>query len=312
MLLIVVSLVLGFGLLVAGGDVVVRGAGRLALAAGIQPLVVGLTVVAFCTSAPELAASVTAALAGSPALAVGNVIGSNIANIGLILGLSALLRAITVQSSVLVREVPVMIGATLLLFTLGLDGSLSRLDGAAFFAALLVYLVFMVRAELAAREPKVESEVVESVGETGSIGRSLVYVVVGVVMLVLGADRLVYGATELARASGITEEVIGLTVMAVGTSLPELAASLAATRRGQGDIVLGNVVGSNIFNILCILGATPLVQPIDGMAAFTPDLLVALGFSVALVPLLGRTRIVFRYEAALLLVAYVVYIGSLL
>lgn len=298
-------ILVGLVLLVAGGEVVVRGAGKLAIAAGIRPLVVGLTVVAFCTSAPELAASVTAAFAGSPGLAVGNVLGSNIANIGLILGLSGLLRPISVQSVVLAREVPVMILAGLLLAGLAWDGSLSRLDGIVLLTALVVYLAVMVRAELRAQEPGVEAEVRDSVGDTSSRGRSVALVIVGVGMLILGADRLVLGATGLARASGLSEAVVGLTVMAVGTSLPELAASLAAARKGQGDIVLGNVVGSNIFNVLCILGATAVIQPIEGaMAAFTRDLAVVVAFSVLLWPLLGRGRTLFRHEAGILLVGW--------
>lgn len=279
----------------------------------MRPLVVGLTVVAFCTSAPELAASITAAYAGSPALAVGNVLGSNIANAGLILGIAGLVRPIAVQSTVLAREVPVMIGASLLLVALSWDGSLSRADGVGMLVVLGGYLALMVRAELRAQEPGVEAEVVASVGESSSRARSVALLVAGVGMLVVGADRLVAGATALARASGLSEAVVGLTVMAVGTSLPELSASVAAARKGQGDMVLGNVVGSNIFNVLCILGATAAIHPIEGvMAAFTRDLWIAVAFAAALWPLLGRGRTLFRHEAALLLVAWGLYTWWLL
>jgi len=302
------ALVLGLVLLVAGGDIVVRGAGKLALSAGIKPLVVGLTVVAFCTSAPELAASVTAALNGSPALAVGNVLGSNIANAGLILGLAGLYRPIAVQSSVLAREVPVMIAASAGLLLLGWDGTLSRLDGLAMLGSLAMYLVVMVRAELRAREPEVEAGVVDSVGRTDPRWQSFMLVVAGVGMLVLGASQLVSGATALARTWGMPESVVGLTVMAVGTSLPELAASLAAAHKGQGDIVLGNVVGSNIFNILCILGTTAVLSPIEGgMGDFGRDMWVALAVAALLWPMLGRGRTLFRYEAAVLLLGYGAY-----
>lgn len=313
MLAVALPILLGLGLLVLGGDLVVRGAGKLALAAGLSPLVVGLTVVAFCTSAPELAASVVAALAGSPALAVGNVLGSNIANIGLILGIAGLVRPITVQSAVLAREVPVMIGAFLLLQFLARDGSLSRVDGLVMLAVLAVYLVVMVRMELAAVEPGVEAQVRTSVGGRLGTAKSVGLVLGGVAALVFGADRLVSGASALARTSGLSDAVIGLTVMAVGTSLPELAASVAAARKGQGDIVLGNVVGSNIFNVLCILGATAAIHPIEGgMATFTADGWVATGFAVALWPLLGRGRTLFRHEAALLLVGWAAYTWWLL
>lgn len=307
------SILFGLALLVGGGDIVVRGAGKLAISAGVRPLVVGLTVVAFCTSAPELAASVTAARAGSPALAVGNVLGSNIANIGLILGIAGLVRPVAVQSSVLAREVPVMIGATLLLFGLGYDGTLSRAEGLGMLIVLAVYLVVMVRMELRAQEPGVDAEVIASVGNTRDRAKNAGLVIAGVAMLVFGADRLVAGATELARSWGMSEAVVGLTVMAVGTSLPELAASVAAARKGQGDIVLGNVVGSNIFNILCILGTTAAIQPIEGgMTAFNSDLWVALGFAIALWPLLGRGRTLYRHEAAFLLVGWAVYTWWLL
>jgi cation:H+ antiporter len=271
----------------------------------VRPLVVGLTVVAFCTSAPELASSVTAAFAGSPGLAVGNVVGSNIANVGLILGIAGLVRPIAVQSTVLAREVPAMIAASLLLVGLAWDGTLSRADGAAMLVALGAYLAVMVRMELRAHEPRVEAQVMATVGASESRVRSITLVGFGVGMLVLGADRLVAGATALARSSGLSEAVVGLTVMAVGTSLPELAASVAAARKGQGDMVLGNVVGSNIFNILCILGATAVIRPIEGgMATFSRDLWVGVGFAVALWPMLGRGQTLFRHEAALLVIGW--------
>jgi cation:H+ antiporter len=304
---------LGLVLLLVGGEFVVRGAGRLALAAGLRPLVVGLTVVAFCTSAPELAASVTAAVAGSPGLAVGNVLGSNVANLGLVLGVAALIRPVAVRSTVLLRELPVMLGASLLLVLLGWDGSLSRLDGALMLGLLTLYLVLMVRAELRAKEPRVEAEVEESVGPLGSAPRNVALVVGGVAALVLGADRLVLGASALARTWGMSEDVVGLTVMAVGTSLPELAASGVAAHRGQGDIVLGNVVGSNIFNILCILGVTALVHPVaGGMLHFRRDLWVGVAFCVAVFPLMLRGRVVTRGEGGLLLGAYAAYIAWIL
>lgn len=298
------QIVAGIVLLVAGGDTVVRGAGRLALAAGVRPLVVGLTVVAFCTSAPELAASITAANAGSPGLAVGNVLGSNIANIGLILGLSGLVRPIRVQSTLLRRELPVLLAASLAVMLLARDGSLSRGDGALLLAALFTYLGVMIRAELRAVELATDAEVQEAVGK-GGVLPNLGWVGLGVGFLVAGADQLVDGAVGLARRSGLSEAVVGLTIVAVGTSLPELAASIAAARKGQGDIVLGNVVGSNIFNVLCILGATAVIQPIEGaMAAFTRDLAVVVAFSVLLWPLLGRGRTLFRHEAGILLVGW--------
>jgi cation:H+ antiporter len=308
----VLFILIGIVLLVAGGDLVVRGAGRLAISMGIRPLIVGLTVVAFSTSAPELAASATAALQGSPALAFGNVFGSNIANVGLILGLSGLWRDIPVQSSFLSREVPVLVGSGLVVLVLVNDGGLVRWEGALLLSLLVAYLAVTIRMELRAAPDAVDTETAEAYPEPSSRMAQLGLVALGVALLIAGANRLVAGAVDLAAAAGMSQEIIGLTVLAVGTSLPELASSLVAAKRGQGDLVLGNVVGSNIFNLLCILGVTALIQPMPtGAAAFEKDLWVMMGFAFALVPLLRRGRTLFRTEAAMLLAAYVVYVGLL-
>jgi cation:H+ antiporter len=300
-------------LLVVGGELVVRGAGRLALLLGVRPLVVGLTVVAFSTSAPELAASLTAALAGSPGLALGNVVGSNIANVGLILGICALVRTMQVQSAFLRREVPALVVSGLLMLLLLRDGSLSRAESGFLLVLLVGYVAYMVRSESRAKVDAIDEEVVEEHGGSGSRGAQLVIVLVGVTCLVAGANRLVLGATTIAQALGMSERVIGLTIVAVGTSLPELASSLVAARKGHTDLVLGNVVGSNIFNVLCILALTGLVAPLTGQAgALTLDLWVMVGFSMALALLLHSGRTLFKSEAALLLSAYLVYVYLLL
>jgi cation:H+ antiporter len=309
----VIAILLGLVLLVSGGELVVRGAGQLALLLGVRPLVVGLTVIAFSTSAPELAASLTAALTGSPGLALGNVIGSNIANVGLILGISGLVRTIEVQSAFLRREVPVLVVSGLLMLLLLRDGSLSRPESGFLLVLLVTFVGYMVLSESRAKPDAIDEEVVAQHVDSGSRIAQLLVVLVGVALLVLGANRLVSGATSIAQSLGVSERVIGLTIVAVGTSLPELASSLVATRKGHTDLVLGNVVGSNIFNVLCILGLTGLVAPLEADGeALSLDLWVMVGFSLVLSALLHRGRKLFRSEAVLLIAAYLVYVYLLL
>ena len=296
-MLSVVFIVLGIGLLYAGGEVLVRFASSLALRFRLSPLVIGLTVVAFGTSAPELAATLTASLNGAEAIAVGNVIGSNIANVGLILGLAALLLPIAIQVSVLRREVPVMIGASLLPLLLFADGRVGRLEGGVMFALLLAYLVWMLRTP---NEDEASDDL-----NLYPLWLTVVGIVGGLVLLVLGAQVLVDGATTLARAFGVSERIIGLTLVAVGTSLPELASSLVAVLKRETDMVLGNIIGSNIFNILCILGITSFITPFElPFAALRLDLLVMLGFAVLTFIFLLTQRKLERWEGGVLVLAY--------
>lgn len=306
-----VWILVGLVLLLGGGELVVRGASRLALSLGMTPMAVGLTVVAFATSAPELAASLTAASQGAPAVAAGNVLGSNIANIGLILGIAGVLHPIPVTAAFLRREVGVVIVASIALAAAMADGAVGRVEGVAFVAALVGYLGWMLRVESKKANEDVQQEFAEAVApdEHGALWH-LGVVAVGVALLVGGAQALVHGAVDLARAMAVPESVIGLTVVAVGTSLPELASSVIAARRGQGDIVLGNVIGSNIFNILGILGITALVQPLTfGVDTFLVDIGAMLVFAVLLLPILAAGMRLRRWEAAVLLVGYAAYIG---
>jgi cation:H+ antiporter len=309
-------IVLGLVLLLGGGELVVRGASRLALALGMSPLAVGLTVVAFATSAPELAASLTAAWKGTPEVAVGNVIGSNIANVGLILGAAGLLAEIPVQWSFLRREVVAAIVTALALVAVLFDGEVGRVEGAVLVVALLGWVLWLLRVETARAEPAVVEEfrqeyVVGAAPRQGA-ATNLLILAVGVALLVGGAQALVSGAVSIALALGVSEAVVGLTVVAIGTSLPELASSLVAAWRGEGDLALGNVVGSNIFNVLGILGATAVLVPISvDPAAFTRDLWVLMGFSIALVPILLAGMRLRRWEGGLLVTAYLVYTASL-
>lgn len=300
----------GIGLLYFGGDFLVRNASRLAQAWGISPLVIGLTVVAFGTSAPELAASLTAALQGSAEIALGNVVGSNSANIALILGLSALIYPLSTSANFLRREMPIMIGTAALLLILMLDGGLGRLEGILFLALLGGFLWILFRAD---EEEDVEAQFVEEYAApedaAPAMWRSVGGAVLGLALLVGGAQLLVMGATSIARSLGIPELIIGLTLVAVGTSLPELATSIIAAVKRESDIAIGNVVGSNIFNILGILGVTALVRPIEvPYNVVALDLWVMIAISALLLPLLFTGFKLGRREGAVFLLVYVAYV----
>ena len=306
----VLSTLAGFVLLVAGGELVVRGAGGLALSLGIRPVIVGLTVIAFSTSAPELAASATAASDGHAEIAVGNVLGSNLANVGVILGLVGLLRPLPVQSTFLQREVPALLASAVLLLLVLLDGAASRVDGVLLLSALVIYLVWLLRNARSTEDPWLEEEVNQMRRLFGRATAVRVgQLAAGVAVLVLGADLLVGGASVLAKSAGVPESFIGLTVVAIGTSLPELASSLAAVRAGEVDLVLGNVVGSNIFNVLFILGLSAALFPFElAPGAFRNELWANLALTAALAPILRRGNALLRGEAALLLGAYVFWL----
>ena len=299
---IIVSLVL----LYFGGEGLVRGSSALALRLGLTPLVVGLTVVAFGTSAPELVVSVQAALAGQGDIAIGNVIGSNIFNIGLILGVTALIYPLKVQLQILRIDTPIMIGVSLLAAWMLADRTIGRPEGALLFVGIIAYTVFTV---LYARKVKssaeVEAEFAESVpAPHGTVWRDLIFIAVGLALLIAGSHFLVAGAVRLARGFGISEAIIGLTIVAAGTSMPELVTSLVAAFKKQPDIALGNIIGSNIFNILGILGAAALLRPITGEGIKMMDLYVAIAFAAALLPVLWSGRKMERREGGLLLAAY--------
>ncbi len=245
----------GLLLLIGGGEALVRGASRLAALAGIPSLIVGLTVVAFGTSAPELAVSVKAAFAGSPDIALGNVVGSNIFNILLILGVSALIVPLAVNRQLIRLDVPVMIVATVVVWLLGRNGVVGRGEGIALVLALSAYIGWLIWEARKAPAEQDKQPIVR-----GGALKSIVFIVAGLAMLVLGSQWLVEGATALARVWGVGELMIGLTIVAAGTSLPEVATSIIAAVRGERDIAVGNVVGSNIFNLLAVLGGAALLS----------------------------------------------------
>ena len=306
----IVLVVCGIGVLYYGAEWLVRGAARLAGSLGVSPIVVGLTVVSFGTSAPELVVCTVAALGGNPDLAIGNVMGSNLANIGLILGVTALVRPLDVHARVLWREMPLMLLATLALYPLAWDGQLSRGDGVLLLFALVAYLIFVFYS--------VEDEAPEILGEyeefmkasdrTTSLvsGGDVLWVVAGSGCLVLGGICIVHGAVEVANALGVSQVVIGLTVVAVGTSLPELATSLVATLRSEADIAVGNVIGSNIFNVAAILGTASVVQPLQiPEHVLRRELVVVVAMSLLLFPVLRTGWRIRRWEGGLLLASYI-------
>ena len=304
----------GMVLLYFGGEALVKNATVLARSWGISTMVVGLTVVAFGTSSPELAASLAAALSGSPAIAIGNVVGSNTLNILLILGVTALVAPIRAQAQFIKREVPIMIGAALLLFWfLYFDQQVSRLEGLLALVLLGLYIWFLYKSS-AGESAEVKGEFDQEYGRpVRASWQTYVGVVLGLVLLGVGARLLTIGAVELARAFGVPELIIGLTIVALGTSLPEVAASIMAALRREPDIALGNIVGSNVFNILGILGITALVQPIGlPWESIQRDMWVMLGASVLLWPFLVTGFRLGRREGGVFLGLYVVYVALLI
>lgn len=308
MLLNLIYIAAGLVLLSLGAEGLVRGASSFALRAGLTPLVVGLTIVAFATGTPELFVSVKGATSGDPGIALGNVIGSNISNLALVLGLAAVVAPMTVRSEIVRREMPLMAGATVLLIVLLSDGRLGRTDGLILFGGAIAYTVGAYAT--ARREAKdiAASEFQEELDLLRSRAHEVAFMLGGVALLVAGAESLTRGAVSLATALGVSSAVIALTVVAIGTSLPELAASVSATRAGQADVAFGNVIGSNTFNILGVLGLVAIIHPF-AVVGFRPlDYAVLLG-SVFLVGLLMvRGWVLNRWEGLLLLLLYATYL----
>ena len=326
-----IAFLVGVVALVGGADSLVRGSARIAARTGLSAVVIGLTVVAFGTSAPELAVSIGAAINDSSDIALGNVVGSNIANILLVLGLSAVAGGGLFVAFRIVRiDVPIMIGLSVALLVLGIDGSIGRIDGALFIVALIAYVTWTVAtarreardlsdldqdgvsdsAELAAQYT---SGLEEDLSGSTPLWRDLLAVVAGLVLLVVGAQMLVGAATNIAEAIGVSELVIGLTVVAIGTSLPELATSVVAAAQGQRDLAVGNAIGSNLFNILAVVGISSLVSPVnvsDGALGF--DLPFMIAVAVACLPIFVNGFELKRWEGVIFVgyyLAYLVWLG---
>jgi cation:H+ antiporter len=324
MLLYIAICLVGFVLLYFGAEWLVKGSSSLARSLGVTPIVIGLTVVAFGTSAPELVVSLISSIKGKSMIAVGNVVGSNICNIALVLGLSALFNPIKSDPSVIRRDIPIMLGISLYLLVLSFNSTLGRIEGATLFAGIIAY-TFM-NYYLAKKETRdaaggempgaIESEL-EEIGYIASRSKQILLVVVGIAGVVGGAQMVVESAVYIMTQLGVSEKFIGLTIVAFGTSLPELATSVVAAMRGEMDISIGNLVGSNVFNIMSVLGVASLVRPILIPGGFFEsglwiDYLVMLFTSFLPWLLMRRTYTVNRKGGAMLLVCYVGYLTYLI
>jgi cation:H+ antiporter len=301
--------VFGFVGLIVGGELLVRGASRLAAAAGIPPLIVGLTVVAIGTSSPEIAVMTRAAGGGQSELIIGNVVGSNIANVLLILGLSAMAAPLIVPHRLIRLEAPLMILVSFVMLRMALDGRVSRLEGAILCAGFLTHLLFMLREQRGAA-PAGQNDVKAPRRNWKDWAPNVSLVIAGLALLVISSNWLVDGAVALARAMGVSELILGLTVIAVGTSLPELATSIIAGLRGARDIAVGNIIGSNIFNILAGLGLTALIAPGGvqvSQAALRFDIPVMIASAVACLPIFYIGHRISRWEGGLFFGYYIAY-----
>ena len=303
----------GGAILIGGGEILVRGAAALARSLGVSTMIIGLTVVASGTSAPELAVCVTAAYSGKPAICGGNVVGSNILNILLVLGATAAIFPLTATAAFLRREVPIMVGISIAFLFMAWDGVLSRLDAGILLVMLLVYTVTIIRiarGEKKAVVQEYEEEQNESLPRTRSALLNVVLIVVGLAMLTGGSDLFLKGAVGLAQAFGISDAMIGLTLVALGTSLPELAACLIAAYRKHADICLGNIIGSCIYNLAAIAGISGALVPLPFESEMVRvHIPVMVGAAIILWPMLQRGGKISRLEGSLLLTSYLAYMG---
>jgi cation:H+ antiporter len=317
--MVALKLIAGLVLLVVGAEALVKGASKIAAVIGISPLVIGLTIVAFGTSSPELAVSLGSAFNGKADLAIGNVVGSNIFNVLFILGLSALIIPLVVQQQLVRLDVPIMIGSSLLVMLFGWDGTVAKWEGAVLMAIGIWYTVFLIRQSKNEKRKAVLEDYQEAYADDGNpkndrIWLQIIFVVVGLALLVLGSRFLVDSAVAIAQSLGVSELVIGLTIIAAGTSLPEVATSVLASFRKQEDIAVGNVVGSNIFNIVLILGLTAIIAP-GGVpvnpAALSFDIPFMIAVAVACLPLFFTGYRIDRWEGFVFLGYYVAYTAYL-
>jgi cation:H+ antiporter len=314
---VILLLIVGLVLLVIGAELLVRGASNIASILRIPSLIVGLTIVAYGTSSPEMAVSIQSSFAGQADIALGNVVGSNIFNVLSILGISALIAPLMVANQLIRLDVPVMIGVSVLTFVLGSDGKIDRSDGILLFIGAIIYTLFLIYEAKKQKDNESEensSEVtIENTPKTWLI--SIAFILVGLVLLVQGSNWLVESSIAIARAFGVSELVIGLTIVAAGTSLPELASSVVASIKGERDIAVGNVVGSNIFNLLAVLGLSGAVSP-EGItvssAALNFDFPVMIAVAVSCFPIFYTGKSIARWEGILFLIYYLAYTAYLI
>lgn len=310
---IILPLLAGVGLLYVGAESLIRGSVAIAFRLGISALVIGLTVVAYGTSSPELFVSLQSAIGGNSTISLGNVIGSNIANIGLILGIASIIFPIHINVDVIKREIPIMIGVTFVVFLMLLDQGISRIEGITLLGLLIVYTVYNYRLARAEKSDIGELEYKQEFKKPEKpLWMNILFVIAGLVLLILGSNLFVSGAVSLARLFQISDLIIGLTIIAIGTSLPELATSVLAALKKESDIAVGNVIGSNIFNVLGILGIVAVVQPIEHAEIKLIDLGVMVLFALVLIPIMKSGMKISRLEGMVLLLIYIVYISNMI
>ena len=307
-------LVVGFAFLVKGADWFVEGASGIAEKFGIPQLVIGLTIVAMGTSMPEAAVSISAALKGSAGITIGNVVGSNILNILIILGLSALVAPLAVQQSTVRYVIPFVLLVSLVLLGLGYDGNVGLIDGIILWALFIVYFIYLIRMSKqdSKDNPEEGADDVPEKSRTLKLWQAILLTIIGLVLIVAGSEFAVDGATGFARLFGVSERVIGLTIVALGTSLPELFTSVSASMKGNADIAIGNIVGSNIFNILFVVGTSALIIPVNFQKDFIFDTIVAAGAAILLFICCFKDQKLYRWGGVLMLVAYAAYFVTLL
>jgi cation:H+ antiporter len=309
MLLAITLLCVGFVVLGLGAELMVRGSSTIALKLGLSPLVIGLTVVAFGTSAPELAVSVQSALEGRSPLALGNVIGSNIANIGLILGVLAIIRPINIEQQLVKKQIPILIASSILMWILLLDEEIGLIEGVFLCLGLIGFLLF---SYFSAQRDEAECKIIESNPIIGKPRKPTVFYVAllisGLLMLVYGSTLFVENAVELARLLGVSEVIIGLSIVAIGTSVPELATSIVAAIKGETGLAVGNLVGSNLFNIMGVLGVTAIIDTINASEFNIIDIGVMLTYAIILLPFAWTNLQISRSEGIALLAGYVAYL----
>ena len=307
----IVLLIIGLIVLIVGGDHLVKGASSIALRLHLSPLVVGLTIVAFGTSAPELFISIKSALSGSPDIAMGNVVGSNICNLALVLGLTAVINPVKVQSNSIQVDWPMTMGSAILLYLTVRDGFLQFWEGTVFIICILGYLFFIIRQSRISEKAKSKALERDDIPDTPSrqIWKDLAFIAIGCIALYYGSEWFVSSAKNLALSLGVGERVVGLTVVALGTSLPELVTACVASYKGQSDLALGNLMGSNIFNILSILGITSIIQIVPVNAdILNKDIIWMLLITLMILPLMIMRREVGRVDGLILLIVYSIYI----
>ena len=306
-----VLLAVGFVMLIKGADWFVDGAAGTAAKLGIPQLVIGLTIVAMGTSAPEAAVSLSAAFKGAADITIGNIVGSNILNILIILGISSIITPLKVAKSTIRYEIPFMILITVLLMVLGLSGTITFANGIILWVFFIIYFIYLVGLTKKQQDAGVDNAEEEAPKDI-SIPKALLLIVIGLVLIIAGSNIAVDAATELARTFGLSERFIGLTIVALGTSLPELVTSVLAARKGNADIAIGNIVGSNIFNILFVVGTSALIIPIPFAQAFVTDFAVAAGAAILLLICCLRKQRLSRLSGALMLICYAAYFAFIL